>query len=362
MFLDQSYYGNTGRSWLLALFVLAATVAVLRLVTGLILRRLTAFAKKTKTDLDDLVAALLHKTKFFFLLLLSLYATTFVLTLPERAEPIISTVAVIALLIQAAVWSSALVSFSIARYRKRKLAEDPATATTMGALNFIAKLFLWAVVLLLILDNLGVNITSLIAGLGIGGIAVALALQNILGDLFASLSIVLDKPFVLGDFIIVGELMGTVEKVGLKTTRVRSLSGEQLVFSNNDLLKSRIRNYKRMFERRILFSFGVTYQTSHDQLALIPEMVRQLIESQEEARFDRAHFKEYGDFSLNFEVVYYVKKPDYNVYMDTQQAINLALYKKFQEQGIEFAYPTQTLYLNSETVHMPAQCEKDKRK
>jgi small-conductance mechanosensitive channel len=177
---------------------------------------------------------------------------------------------------------------------------------------------------------------------------VALAIQNILGDLFASLSIVLDKPFVIGDFIIVGDLMGTVEKIGLKTTRVRSLSGEQLVFGNHDLLQSRIRNFKHLFERRILFSFGVIYQTPHDKLAAIPGMVREIIESLEDTRFDRAHFKEYGDFSLNFEVVYYVLKPDYNAYMDTQQAINLALYQRFQQAGIEFAYPTQTLFITRE--------------
>jgi small-conductance mechanosensitive channel len=347
--LDATYYGNTVRAWLFALLLMALVTVVLRLLTGVILRRLSAFAKKTKTDLDDLVADLIARTKLFFLLIVSIYFATFALTLPQAATRVIGTVAMLALLIQAAIWASGFISFWLTRQMKRKLEEDAATATTFSALGFLTKLIVWSAVLLLVLDNLGVDITTLVAGLGIGGIAVALALQNILGDLFASLSIVLDKPFVIGDFIIVGDLLGTVEKIGLKTTRIRSLYGEQLIFSNNDLLQSRIRNYKRMFERRIVFHFGVTYQTPHHKLAVITTMVREIIEAQEQARFDRAHFKEYGDFSLNFEVVYYVKVPDYNIYMDIQQAINLAIYKSFAEEGIEFAYPTQTLYIEKET-------------
>jgi small-conductance mechanosensitive channel len=180
----------------------------------------------------------------------------------------------------------------------------------------------------------------------VGGIAVALAAQNILGDLFSSMSIVLDKPFVLGDFIIVGDLMGTVEKIGLKTTRIKSLSGEQLVFSNSDLLNSRIRNFKRMQERRAVFSIGVTYETPYEKLQTIPATIREVIESQELARFDRAHFASYGDFALVFEIVYYMKRPEYDLYMDTQQAINLELFRRFAESGIAFAYPTQTVHLN----------------
>jgi small-conductance mechanosensitive channel len=186
----------------------------------------------------------------------------------------------------------------------------------------------------------------MIAGLGVGGIAVALAAQNILGDLFASLSIILDKPFVVGDFLIIGDFLGSVEKVGVKTTRLRSLSGEQLIFSNNDLLGSRIRNYGRMFERRVIFSIGVTYQTPADKLRAIPDMLREAVESQQPVRFDRAHFQKYGDFALIFEIVYYVLSADYKQYMDIQQAINLQINEDFEEHGIEFAYPTQTLYVS----------------
>lgn len=262
-----------------------------------------------------------------------------------RVRGIANAVAAVALIVQAGIWLNAVILFWLEGYRQRKLKEDPASVTTMSAVSFVGRLVLWLVILLLVLDNLGVNITALVAGLGVGGIAVALAVQNILGDLFASLSIVLDKPFTVGDFLIIDDCMGSVEHIGLKTTRIRSLSGEQLVFSNADLLGSRIRNYGRMFERRVVFNLGVTYQTPREKLIKIPTIIREAVEAQASTRFDRSHFKEYGDFSLNFETVYYVLVPDYNTYMDIQQAINLRTHERFEEEAIEFAYPTQTLHL-----------------
>jgi len=200
-------------------------------------------------------------------------------------------------------------------------------------------------VVLVALDNFGVKVTTLVAGLGVGGIAAALAVQNILGDLFASVSILLDRPFEIGDFIIVGAQMGTVERIGLKSTRVRALSGEQLVFANADLLSSRIQNFKRMQERRVLFGLGVTYDTPTEKMERIPQILREIVSAQPNARLDRAHFSKYADWSLNFEVVYYMKVPDYNAYMDTQQIINLEILKRFRAEGIEFAFPTQTLHV-----------------
>ena len=237
-----------------------------------------------------------------------------------------------------------MINFLVTR-RVAKDGEDGLNLEAYSVITWIAKAALWTIVVLLALNNLGIQITALVAGLGISGIAVALAVQNILGDLFASLSIVMDRPFVIGDFIIVGDQMGTVEHVGLKTTRVRSLSGEQIVFSNTDLLSSRIRNYRLMNERRVLFTLGMTYQTPAEKLERIPGMIQEIIEAQEQVRFDRAHFASYGDFSLNFEIVYWVLDRDYALYMDIQQEINLALYRKFEEEGIEFAYPTQTLFI-----------------
>jgi small-conductance mechanosensitive channel len=273
-----------------------------------------------------------------------------VIELPPGPAALMSKAVGIIVLIQIGMLGSEAIGFWLNRYRTRKIESDAGAVTTFAAVAFIGRILLWGVVLLVALANMGVDVTALVAGLGVSGIAVALAVQNVLGDLFASFSIVLDKPFVIGDFIIVGEYMGTVENVGLKTTRIRSLSGEQLIFSNTDLLQSRIRNYKRMYERRVVFSIGIVYQTPYQKVEHIPEMIREIVEGCDQVRFDRAHFRNYGASSLNFEVVYWILNPDYNVYMDTQQTINLQIYKRFQEEGIEFAYPTQTVYLRQESA------------
>jgi small-conductance mechanosensitive channel len=269
--------------------------------------------------------------------------------LPARLARQIENAAIIALLIQVALWGNRGIAQWLAGYVERqKDRAGAASATTVAILGFISRLVLWSVLMLMILENLGFNISALVASLGIGGVAVALAVQNILGDIFSSLSIAMDKPFEIGDFIIVDDHLGTVEYIGLKTTRIRSLSGEQIVFSNSDLLKSRIHNYKRMYERRVLFGFGVTYQTPLAKLERIPEMVRDIVTAQAKTRLDRVHFKEYGDSSLNYEVVYFVLDPDYNRYMDIQQAINLGIFRRFEQERIEFAYPTRTVYVQGE--------------
>ncbi len=347
-FLHQKFLGNEILSWAIAILIAISVLVILRILKSLIVNRLRALAIKTETDIDDLIVDLLDRTHFFLLFMISIYAGSLVLSLPDKVTGLLKGIAIISFLFQVVIWGNGLINYWTARYRKEKLGEDAASVTTVSAVGFIGKLVLSSVILLLALQNLGVDVNALIAGLGIGGIAVALALQNVLGDLFASISIVLDKPFVVGDFIIVDELMGTVENIGLKTTRIRSLGGEQIVFSNDDLLSSRVRNYKRMMNRRIIFSLGVIYQIPYEKLAAIPSMIKEIIESNDNVRFDRAHFKEYGDFSLNFEIVYYMLVPEYNMYMDTQESINLAIFKKFEKEGIEFAYPTQTLFVEKE--------------
>ncbi len=347
-FMDKVFYHNSIQQWIIGLGAVILSFIILRIIKGLVYRRISKMAEKSTTDLDDLIAEMIRKIHFLVLLVISIYIGSYLLNLSSKVETIFQTIVILAMLLQGAIWGNALIQYWVNRYKKEKMNEDAASVTTFTALGFVLKIILWSVILLLALDNLGIDITTLVAGLGVGGIAVALAVQSVLGDLFASLSIVLDKPFVIGDFIIVDSYLGTVEYIGLKTTRVRSLGGEQLIFSNSDLLKSRIRNYKRMFERRVVFSLGVIYQTPADKLKQISSMLREIIEAQENVRFDRAHFKEYGNFSLNYEIVYWVKSPDYNVYMDIQQAINLEIFRRFKENGIEFAYPTQLIYTASE--------------
>lgn len=346
--MNTTFLDNPLEKWIYAVVVFLLSLVVLRLAKAIIHRRLLSLSKKTGTDIDDLIAELLVKIHFFLLFVIALYIGSMFLNLPKLATFIIDKLIIISLLIQGAIWGTGIISHVTERYKKQKISDDAASVTTITALSFVLRIILWSVIILLVLDNLGVNITALVAGLGVGGVAVALAVQNILGDLFASLSIVFDKPFVIGDFIIVDDYLGSVEYIGLKTTRIRSLSGEQLVISNSDLLQSRIRNFKRMFERRILFSIGVIYQTTPEKLAIIPSILQEIIEKHEKVRFDRAHFKEFADFSLNFEIVYWVKDQDYKVYMDIQQSINLEIFKRFADEGIEFAYPTQTIFVSPE--------------
>jgi small-conductance mechanosensitive channel len=346
-FLSWTLYGNTLGTWLAAGAVAAATLTVLVLARIVVVSRLVAFAGRTRNSVDDVAAGLARGTRLFFLLVVALAAGAGLLALPPVAQRLVTGLAMLALVIQGALWGNIAIGHVVKRQVAHRVETDPGSAATLNALGFLARLILWSVLFLLALDNFGIDITALVAGLGIGGVAVALAVQNVLGDLFASLSIVLDRPFVIGDFIIVDDLMGTVEHVGLKTTRIRSLHGEQIVFSNNDLLDSRVRNYKRMRERRIVFVLGVTYDTPPEKVAAIPGLLREAVELQERVRFDRAHFKAYGAFSLDFEVVYYVLDPDYNTYMDVQQEINLAILRSFAAGGIEFAFPTQTLHLHA---------------
>ncbi len=343
--LNLQLNGNHWEMWLVALAVVVIGYLFLKLLLGLTGRRLERIAAGTETAIDDGIIKVIRNTQSWLLAILALYAGSLFAELPPRFMKIADSVLIIALLVQVGVWFNTGLNYALGVYRERKMKQDPASVTALNAIGIFARGLIWLAVILLTLDNLGYNVTALIAGLGVGGVAVALAVQNILGDLFASLSILIDKPFVVGDFVIVDDYMGSVEHVGLKTTRIRSLSGEQLVFSNSDLLKSRLRNYGRMYERRVAFQIGVTYDTTREQLQRIPQIMREAIESQAKTRFDRSHFFKYGDYALIFETVYYVLGPDYNLYMDIQQAINLSINEAFEQQGIDFAFPTQTLLL-----------------
>lgn len=344
------------RDWLMALAIAAATLLVLALVKRLSINRLAALAARTETEVDDFFVEVMRRTRWLLVLLPVLYLATLSLDVPG-VRSVLRTAAILAFLLQLALWSLVAINFWVDSARRRRL-EDAASATMIGAFSFLGKVVLWTVIVLVALDNLGVNVTALIAGLGVGGVAVALALQNILGDLLASLSIVLDKPFVIGDSIQVDNFNGTVESIGLKTTHLRSVSGEQIVISNGDLLRSRIRNHKRMGERRVVITFGVVYKTPPDKLAKIPEIVRQLIDNREQVRFDRAHLMRLGESSLDFEAVYFVLSADYLLHMDLQQEILLGLLRRLEEEGIVLAYPSWTMFFEKSPekpgVNLPA--------
>jgi len=295
--------------------------------------------QNSNNNTHPFIVKTLFKTKLFFLAALTLYFCSPLL--PKKLMPFISTLTFIATTFQIGIWGNFLLIYFIGKIKFRDDCEHGIPHTAKNLLQILGQCFIWIVILLFLLDNLNFDVATLIAGLGISGIAVALALQNILGDILASLSIIVDKPFMVGDFIIIDDFKGTVQYIGIKTTRLRSLSGEQIILSNSDLLKGRVRNYKRMEERRVLVEINIPYETPIEKLELIPKLLQQIIEATDQVRFDRAHFKKIDTYALNFEIVYYVLSREYSIHMDVQQEINLQLFHAFSEHEINFAYPTQ---------------------
>lgn len=338
---------NTAYDYLVATAVFLGILAVLKIFQVLILAHLKKLAKKTQTDFDDVLIDILKKIKFYFYILLSFFVAVQFVILPDIVEEIVKILFLLSLVYEIIQAIDKLVKYGLNYYFKKRSTENEIkqTESMVRVIQILIKVGLWIIGLLAVLSNLGINVTSLIASLGIGGLAVALALQNILSDLFSSFSIYVDKPYEIGDFIIIGEHMGTVEKIGLKTTRIRSLGGEQLVVSNKELTSTRVQNFGRMNRRRVVFKLGLVYDTPLEKLKLANAIIKDIVEKTEKVSFDRSHFYEYGDFSLNFEVVMYVESADYNEYMDLREKINLEIFDKFSQQGLEFAYPTQTLHL-----------------
>lgn len=337
-------YGNTIIQW--------GEFFSILLLSQLILRRLRlvliTFSRRREVEHGSKVFGALSsftaQLSSLFLWGISLFLATYAIELGAQPRKFIDNLFVIVIVYQVAICSAQIVAVVI-HHALPGGETDGARAASVGLLTSLAQATIWILGILLVLSQFGVNVTTLIAGLGIGGVAVALAVQKLLGDFLASLSIVLDRPFDVNDFVIVKDIQGTVEKVGIRSTRIRSLTGEQIVVPNNDILQGTIRNFKRMPERRVVFSLGVVYDTPLEKLKTIPGLIQSIIQAHSNARFDRAHFSKFGDFSLNFEIAYFVLSADYNVYMDIQQSVNFEIMSQLRSSGIEFAYPTQTLFL-----------------
>lgn len=344
-FLNQTYFGNSVQNYLIAVGIIVISWIAVIIFKRIILTRMKKWSEKTQTQIDDFLIKGIEKSVVPLLYFGAIYLGVTSLTLSERASRIVEVVSLILLTFFIVRFISSTIMFFIS-YTVSKQERGDEKVRQLRGMTVLINIVVWAIGFIFLMDNLGFNISAVIAGLGIGGIAIALAAQAILGDLFSYFVIFFDRPFEVGDFIVVGDKVGTVEFTGIKTTRVRALSGEQLVFSNTDLTNSRIHNFKKMERRRVVFKLGVIYQTTADQLEQIPEIVRRIIESKEDVVFDRGHFASYGDFSLNFEFVYYVIGSDYVKYMDVHQSINLEIYREFEKRGIEFAYPTQTLFVS----------------
>ncbi|MCH7491970.1 mechanosensitive ion channel family protein [Patescibacteria group bacterium] len=341
IFWSKTLLENSYKDFLMAAILLLVLIIIFKVFQSIAIYRLGKLAGETKTDIDDTAIEIFKTIKPPFFIFFAFYLAFRTLTFPDAAVKVISS-----LLIAWVIFLSIKAVQILIDYLFKSKFHDEGNAGTQSAVkavSLISKIILWSIGFILILSNLGINVTSLVAGLGVGGIAIALAMQNILSDLFSSFAIYFDKPFSVGDFIVVGDKKGTVEKIGIKTTRLKALQGEELVISNQELTNAQIQNFKKMNERRINFSIGLTYDTSTEKLKKVPEMIKKIIESTEGARFDRVHFKEFGDFSLNFEIVYFIKSSDFQKYMNVQQSINFEIKSIFEKEGITMAFPTQTI-------------------
>ncbi len=339
-----SFLGNSVWDYVMFLALFIVGIILIRVLKKVIINRLKKWAEVTTTTIDDFIIRIFDKNLvpllYFGVFYLAVKRLTVAASFNRGIEIIGSTI----LTIYAVRLLLALINYClkifILKTKRDKFRED-----SLKGMVTVLKVVVWGLGIVFLLDNLGFKVSAIIAGLGVGGIAVALAAQTVLKDLFSYFSIFFDRPFEIGDFIIIGDYLGIIEHIGIKTTRIRSLGGEQIVFSNTDLTNSRVRNYKRMNKRRVVFKLGVVYQTGLKQVKEIPQVIEQIIKNIEETAFDRAHFSSFGDFSLNFETVYYILSSDYNKYMNIQQQINFNLKEEFEKRGIEFAYPTQTLFI-----------------
>jgi small-conductance mechanosensitive channel len=341
---QQSFLSISLARWLSAALITVIGFAAVMLTSRIVAGHLRKHPGASPGPLRAMTVAALEHTKIWLMLLLFAAIGAQVLGLHDGQPHWLGNLGAVVAALQLSLWLGSAIS----AWTRSRLSADtgqPQNPVVMGMLSWILRITVWATLLMAALSFMGVNITAFVASLGVGGVAVALALQSVLGDLFASMSIGLDKPFEIGQFITFGDIAGTIEHVGVKTTRIRSISGEQIIVSNAELLKNSLHNYGRMSQRRIVFAFGVTYNTDRGVLRQLPGMVREIIEGLDNTRFDRAHFKSFGASSLDYEVVYFVTGPEYGMYMDVQQAINLNLMDRFAEAGVEFAFPTRTLYV-----------------
>lgn len=336
--LETRLYGNDIVAWGFAAFIAALLLGSTLVARWLLLSRLPEAHPAHELRWATVFRDLVERTSTLFLVIAALYTGASLLKLPGAVEKVLSSIFVVALFIQFALWADRIVTALLVWKFAPRRSKAP-MRNAISVIEVLVRVGIWSLALLLIFENLGFDVTALVAGLGIGGVAVALAAQRVLGDLFSSLAIVLDRPFEVGDVIVFGDQRGTVEKIGIKTTRLRSLTGEQIICANTDLIDSRIHNFKRMAERRVKFSLPVVYDTPTGLLEELPTLLKDIIEKQELTRFERAHLRTLADTSIQFEVVYWVLSPDQNTFMDIQQAINLDVLRMFEREGIDFAVP-----------------------
>ncbi|ANI88094.1 mechanosensitive ion channel protein MscS [Arachidicoccus ginsenosidimutans] len=346
-YLNHTFGGNTVKDYVITLAIVIIGFLCIRILKSIVLTRLKKIAERTAVTIDDFIVKALEKTAVPALYIFVVYMALNYLNFPAKAETAIHNIMIVVITFYLLRLVTMLIEYGLHFYLQHNNYEESRSKEIRGML-IIINIVLWSIAAIFLLDNFGYNVTTVITGLGIGGVAIALASQNILSDLFCYFVIFFDRPFEIGDFIIVDDKMGTVNHIGIKTTRLQSLSGEEVVFSNKDLTDSRVHNYKKMQQRRVLFQIDVVYETPPDVVEEIPSLLKSIVGTQENVTFDRAHFASYGAYSLKYEVVFYVLTGDYNQYMDILQKINFAIFREFSERNIGFAYPTQTLFIPKE--------------
>jgi small-conductance mechanosensitive channel len=339
--------GIAPTDWLIAGILGVVVWVALWILRDLIASRYKKYATAKNPTLIRLIAYLIGNTKQILFFAVAVDVAQESLALPDRIQHIVSNGVLILILIQVGLWAGRAIRFYL-EMKELERGADRVFSGSLDIINFVAQMLIWSLVILVALDNLGVNITALLAGLGVGGVAVALALQNVLGDLFASLSIALDKPFVIGDSLTIDTFIGKVEHIGIKTTRLRSEGGEQIILSNADILKSRVRNFGRLPQQRILATIRLRYETPAEKLKEVPQLLEKVVREHAQARFERCHLKSLGESSFQFELSYFVQQPTVNPMLDLQQAVNFRIIDEMRALGVEFAYPAQLVLLDGQ--------------
>ncbi len=342
--IQRLLLSNSWMDWLIAGVLGLAVWSGLSIVRKLVASRYERLSTAQQRLPIRHIAYLVGNSKQFLFIAIALYVAQGGLTLPDRIQRAVSHIVMMLVLLQVGLWAGRSVRFYL-EMKQRERGADQVFAGSLDIINFVARMLIWSLLILVALDNVGVNITALLAGLGVGGVAVALALQNVLGDLFASLSIALDKPFVVGDSLVIDTYIGKVEHIGIKSTRLRSESGEQIVLSNADILKSRVRNFGRAQEQRALAAIRVPYETPTEKLRSIPALLETIVREQENTRFERCHLKALGESAFHFELSYFVQQPALHPLLDLQQIVNFRIIDEFRRLGVEFDYPTQRVLL-----------------
>lgn len=343
--LSYIFLGNTVLDWLIACSIIAGAYILFRILQALLYRKLSVAASQSKNNVDDMLVKVIDQTKELFIIFTGVFIASKILIVPSNWKMIINKIFIVIAALQIGLWLGGLINHLT--FNREKQNGENKEQTAMHAFGLFGKILIWTVVSLVTVQNVtGIKMDALITSLGIGGIAIGLAIQNVLKDIFASLSIFLDKPFLVGDYIVIGDTGGTVENIGLKSTRIKTLLGEEVIFSNSNLLENRIHNYRKMERRMVLINISISPETSYEALRELPKLFEEIVKSQKDTTFGRANLSEIADYTLNYEIVYHVESPDYALFTKIKEEIFLTIIKRLQEKGISMPYPTQTIRLN----------------